>query len=141
MAHPEGDFNGRICIPARKKGVIGLAVAGHVSFFLSWTAIAARRGRAEHLPKGAGNFFPRRDIVTGDDGQDRVEIPDVVGNVGAGGGVQRQVERIERGLARESPPSPPQARLLAALSGREPDTARSPPYLYTNNDGIADRSR
>lgn len=51
-------------------------------------------------------------------GQDRRRDTGGVGSVGAGGGVQRQGQADERGLARKSQPSPQQARLRAALSAR-----------------------
>lgn len=52
------------CIPAAKKGVIGVAMDKCVS--LSSPAVVPHTSGSQHqahLPSMAGNFFPRRDIV------------------------------------------------------------------------------
>lgn len=53
-----------MCVPAAKKGVIGVAVDKCVSLG-SLAVVFAHRGVAtqEHIPSMPGNFFPRRDIV------------------------------------------------------------------------------
>lgn len=63
LAH-EGNRNGLVCLPAAKKGVIGVAM--HECVSLRYPVMVRHSGGSQlqaHLPSRPGNFFPRRDIV------------------------------------------------------------------------------
>lgn len=53
----------RICVPAAKKGVIGVAVDEWVSLPVSFDLHDVASQFQNDLPRRPGNFFPRRDMV------------------------------------------------------------------------------